>query len=334
MRATIKDVAKLAKVSTATVSNVITQKKFVSKDLEQRIRDAMDSLNYRPNIIARSLKISRSHTIGVMVPNITNPFFAEMVEYIQKKAEKKNYQVTLCNSDNDVFREKKIINSLLSSSVDGIINIAPFSTIENLNVEYTVPVVIVDRPAFETAENIGFVYADNFVGSAQVAEYFISLGYKRFACFTGPIQSVPNAKNRLDGFLNRLVEKGIPAEHCVVYNCDFTFKSGYFTMKKFIEEKNKQKEKYAVFATSDIMAWGVMESAKSNGLKIPEDVSIVGFDNIFFSNFLYPPLTTVENSTKNLGETAVRMLIDSIENDNELRGKETVLNTFLIKRET
>lgn len=332
MRATIKDVAKLAEVSTATVSNVLTGKKFVSNELEERINTAMSTLGYKPNAIARSLKINRSFSIGLMVPDITNPFFAEIVKYVQTHAYREAYQVTLCNSDNSVRREKKIIDSFLTSGVDGIINVAPRSSEEELNKNIGLPMVVVDRPHFDTQSDIGFVYADNYSGAAQVADYFIEKKYESFICFAGPIESVPNAKKRLEGFVNQLKKHGVDDKQCVIYNCDYTFEEGYKTMEMLLNSSFNSEKKQAIFACSDIMAWGAMEAAKAHKLKIPRDIAVVGYDNIYYSNFLYPRLTTVENPTKGLGETAINMLIEHLTNNEKLGGAKTVLESTLIIR--
>ena len=334
MRATIKVVAKLADVSTATVSHFITKKKYVSEELSQRINEAMHTLGYKPNTIARSLKIKRSYIIGVVVPSISNPFFAEIVEQIQKIAGKYAYRIMLYDSNNDVTAEKQIMDSFLSAGVDGIIDVASLQTEEQLGKTYGVPVVITDRPPFETKSNIGFVYADNNDGAAQVADFLVSHGYNRFAYFAGPVDKVPNARERLYGFTERLVELGIGKDLCKVYYGEYSFDSGYETMRRLLTEWDITQGNWAVFAPSDIMAWGAMESAKTQGLKIPRDIALVGFDNIFYSNYLYPALTTVENPTKELGEKSVRLIIQAIDNHEQLSGQKVILNASLIERKS
>lgn len=332
MRATIKDVAKLANVSTATVSHFITKKKYVSEVLGKRIKDAMGNLEYKPNLIARSLKIRRSYIIGVVVPSISNPFFAEIVEQIQKTAGKHAYQVMLYNSDNQVVAEKRIIDSFLSVGVDGIIDVAPVQTEEQLDKNCGVPMVIADRPPFETKSNIGFVFADNYNAAAQIADFLISAGYTRFAYFAGPVDKVPNARERLRGFTERLTKIGIPEKRCNIYYGEYSFDSGYKTMQLLLEQENISQQKWAVFAPSDIMAWGAMEAAKMQGLKLPKDIAIVGFDNIFYSNYLHPPLTTVENPTKEFGEKSMELMIRALENSEKLSGYQVTLKTPIIKR--
>lgn len=333
MRATIKDVAKLSGVSTATVSNIITGKKYVGSEATLRVRQAMEELDYQPNTIARSLKISRSYHIGLMVPDITNPFFGEIVKYAQHIANKENYQITLCDSDNDARREPKIINTFLSAGIDGIINVAPRLKQTQLGKELGVPMVIVDRPHFKTNSNIAFVYADNYKGAAAVAGHFIHKKYTRFVCFTGPLDDVPNARMRFDGFMDELRKQGVTEDAVTVYYCDFSFESGYQTMELLLKGYAPVTP-LAVFVSSDIMAWGAMEAVKSHKLKIPGNIAIVGYDNIYFSEFLYPKLTTVGNPTKDMAETAARMLFDAIAGHTNLGGRYLVVNSTFIERQS
>lgn len=333
MRATIKDVAKLAAVSTATVSNVITNKKYVSPELLRRINDAMDDLNYKPNTIARSLKVNKTFNIGVMVPDITNPFFGEILKYAEKVANKENYQISFCNSDQNIKKERKIIDTFIQTGMDGLINVAPRMKDSELNKKLNIPMVIVDRPHFHTNENISFVYADNFKGGSEVAKRFVSKGFNKFICFAGPINIVPNAKQRLKGFQFQLKESGFQEEDLEIFYCDFTFESGYSVMKKLLNEHSIT-EHLTAFISSDIMAWGAMEAIKEKRLKIPRDISIIGYDNIFFSNFIYPSLTTVENPTKELGTLATQLLINTIENNDNFKGNYVILNPTLIERQS
>lgn len=333
VRSTIKDVAKLAGVSTATVSNVLTNKKYVSPELVERIRCAIIELDYKPNTIARSLKVNRSFNIGLMVPDITNPFFGEIVKYAEAVANKEHYQITFCNSDNDPRREKKIIDTFLATGMDGIINVAPRMKKRQINKKIGIPMIIVDRPHFKTTENIAFVYADNDKSAASVAEYFVKKGYSKFICFAGPVEDVPNAHKRLNGFLNKLKEKGFSNNDCDVYYCDFSFDSGYTTMEKMLDTYDISEHR-AAFISSDITAWGAIEAIKSYNLKIPEDIAIAGYDNIYFSRFLHPRLTTVENPTKELGTMATQLLIDTINTEKEFNGNYVVVSSRLIERQS
>lgn len=333
MRATIKDVARTAGVSTATVSNVLTQKKYVSEEITLKVKTAMRDLGYQPNTIARSLKVKRTFRIGVTVPDITNPFFGEIVESAERVANDYGFQITLCTSENNAVKEGKILDTFLSTGVDGIINVAPILSDTKLNKTISVPMVIVDRPHFNTRKNLAFVYADNYNASAGVARHFIQNGYKKFICFAGQVDKIPNAKRRLEGFMDELLKNGFSEEDCQVFYSDFTFESGYQTMMDFLE-KHPLDIKYAAYISSDIMAWGAMEALKTKGYKLPRDMGIIGYDNIYFSKFLYPGLTTVENPTKDLGSFSMNLIMDSIMGQQELAGKYIVLSSALILRQS
>ncbi len=332
MKMTIKDIANRAQVSTATVSNVLTKKKFVSPELSQRVMAVIKETNYSPNTYARSLKINKSYRIGIHVPDITNPFFSEIVKYIHKTANQNGYQIDLCISNDDANEEKRLLDSFLVNGVDGVINIAPKMREDVLNEYKDVPMVIVDRPSFQANENIAFVYADNFLGAEAVADYFVKKKYRRFLCLMGSVDEIPNARKRLDGFVSGLRKGGFKEEDCEIRFGDFSFDSGYSLMEEFISGYEKTDEKCAAFVGSDIMAWGAIEALKTHKMKVPRDMGIIGYDNIYFSNFIFPKLTTVENPTKDLGIHAIHLILGAIEENKKLAGISRVLQSPLIIR--
>lgn len=334
MSVTIKDIAKLADVSTATVSNVLTQKKFVSQELEHRVYATIDQLGYRPNVYARGLKTNRSYTIGVQVPDITNPFFSSSVKTIQCEANVNGYQIMLYDSDSSIGTETQNINNMNDAHVDGIISIAPRMDINRLMDMVKVPLVIMDRPAVQTDRNVAFIYADNYRGAASVVDYMLGRGYERFVCLAGPTSLVSNAKARLDGFLETLAHHGIRQEQCDILYGDFTFQSGYDLMKQFLETYKPSPKPAAAFVTSDIMAWGAMEALKEKKLKMPRDMGLIGYDNIYFSSFLYPALTTVENPSVEMAKNAITLLLDALERLRSLSGISVVLRSSLIVRKS
>lgn len=334
MNVTIKDIARHAGVSTATVSNVLTQKKYVSSDLELKVYQAISEMGYRPNVYARNLKTNRSHIIGVHVPDITNPFFSEGVKVIQNVAGDEGYQIVLYDSDNNLLSENRNFASMLDAHVDGIIAIAPRMDINELLSMVDVPLVIVDRPPLQTESNVAFVYADNYRGAASVADYLVGKGYKRFFCLAGPIQIVSNAEARLNGFIETLRLHNIPDEACHVSYGDFTFDSGYDLMKSMLKDYRPGGTPAVAFVSSDIMAWGAMEAIKERKWKMPRDIGIVGYDNIYFSSFLYPKLTTVENPIREMSVNAANLMLDALERQRNLLGLSVALRSSLIVRKS
>ena len=333
MRVTMREVAARAGVSVATVSNVITGKKYVGAEAEAIVRKVMDELDYQPNIIARSLKINCTYSIGVIVPDTTNPFFGDMIKYVQNAMEQRHYQILLMNSDNNVERELKALRSFSSFGVDGIINIAPRIKEEILNTSFDMPMVILDRPPFETTNNIGFVYADNYTASRGISKYLMEKDYNKFLCLSGPIELVPNAYLRWKGFADGLLSSGVKEEDIHKEECEFSFESGYSMAGKLID-KGIIQPRMAIFATSDIMAWGVLERLKEADFRVPQDVGIVGYDDIFYTRFLTPSLTTVKTPRKSLGVKGAELLLQAIENKEQLKGKSIKLESVILERKS
>ncbi len=332
MNVTIKEIAKHAGVSTATVSNVLTQKKYVSSDLEQRVHQAVKELGYRPNVYARNLKTKRSQTIGVLVPDITNPFFSEGVKNVQHTVGKEEYQIVLFDSDNKPQNEIRNIESILNARMDGIIAFAPRIDSKNLMEMIDIPLVIVDQPPEKTNRNVAFVYADNYHGAASIADYLVSRKYSRFYCLAGPVDIVPNAAARLNGFTETLKLHGVAESSCEILYGDFTFASGFELMKEALKTYQPGSDPAAAFVSSDIMAWGAMEALKEHKMKIPRDMGVVGYDNIYFSSLLYPKLTTVENPIREMSVNAANLMLDALERKRNLQGFSVALRSALMLR--
>lgn len=331
---TIKEVAKLANVSVATVSHVIAGTKYVSPELTVRVNSAIKELNYKPSVIARSLKVKKTYYIGVIVPDIKNPYFAEIVRGIESVAVKKGYQIFLYNSDGDLNREEKAYNSFLRHKVDGILCVAPRIDESILQHFATIPIVVLDRPLEKQYQLIGQVYTNNIESSASVAQFFLEKGHKRFACIAGPKQYVPNVKKRVFGFSKELEKAGIKDNHLKVFYGAFSFESGYQMMNKVLALKERPT---AVFVCSDIMAWGAIEAAKANGVNIPEDISIIGFDDVYFAALLTPSLTTINQKKYEAGEIAMQVLLDKVSGNltnKHLKNHKIILDYELVVRES
>jgi len=332
-RYNIKEVAILAGVSVATVSNVISGIKYVSPELKEKVSKVIKQLDYRPSKIARGLKMKKTFQIGVLVTDITNPFFAEVVRGIESIVLKEGYQMFLCNTDGNIQREEEILRVFLEPCVDGIINVAPRMDERSLRNFLDIPTVIVDRPISVDNQQVGNIYADNISCSAQLAKYFIKKGHKTFACIAGP-KHVPNVQKRIYGFRKELENAGVSKENILFLYGEFKHEDGYKLMNKLLNCKLKPT---CVFLCSDIMAWGALEAIKKRGLKIPEDVAIAGFDNNYFSKLLNPPLTTIHQPKFKLGGGAAKILIDIINNKYSgkyKRAREVVLDSKLIIRES
>ncbi|HPE68852.1 MAG TPA: LacI family DNA-binding transcriptional regulator [Thermotogota bacterium] len=308
--ANMKDVARLAGVSVATVSNVISGRKYVSPALKERVETVMKEMRYRPSKIARSLKIQRSFLVGLLVPDITNPYFAEIARGVESVALKNDYQMFLCNSDGNHAREEITLESFHGHGVDGVINVAPRME-EGLLAHFSegMPMVIVDRHLSIVNPLIDVIYTNNFKGSAELAAHFLSTGHNRFACIAGP-QDVPTAVRRLQGFCNQLTIAGIPASRNHIFSAEFKYEDGFRVMKEILKLKPRPT---AVFAGNDMMAWGAMEAVLEEKVRVPEEISIAGFDNVFFSNLVVPSLTTVHQPKFESGQLAMELLLEKIQ---------------------
>lgn len=274
--------------------------------------------------------MQKSFNIGVLVPDITNPFFAEIVKGGEKLALEKGYQILLYNTDGDIIREKEGVENFLNQGVDGIIDIAPRrenKEIERFYNNNDVPMVIVDRPIKLSSETSGVVFADNYVGSYEVAEHLFKTKKRKYICMAGP-KNVPNVQKRIKGFVDGLKKKGIPKKEIEIVYGEFNHKSGFDLMQILL---NENQIPMSIFICSDIMAWGAIEAIPNNK-RIPEDITIAGFDNIYFSELLNPPLTTVNQPKFELGYESMNLLFNIIEQKETPR--EVILNTNLVIRKT
>ena len=326
---TIKDVANSAGVSVATVSHVINGTRFVSDLTRAKVRTAMEKLNYQPNAVARSLRKKESKIIGLIIPDNTNPYFAEMAWSIEIASKEKGYSVILCNSDDDLNNESSYLEVLLKNQVDGIIIVAAGKSSANFQklLERKIPVVMVDRdsPNIKTDS----VQINNGKYGEIATEHLISLGHKNIACITGP-RNVSPSFDRVDGYKRALVNNNIAVREDYIIRGDFKPHGGFLAGCELMELKVRPS---AIFACNDLMAYGVMHAAAEKGLKVPDDLSVIGFDDIYLSTFINPPLTTIKQPRIEMGEEAVLSLINRIKNPDR-KARNIILEADLIERST
>ena len=334
----IKDVAEKAGVSITTVSHVINETRYVSDDLKSRVLSAMTALNYRPNTLARSLRSGRSRTIGLVIPDISNLFFAEISRKIEDNGFKYGYSVILCNTDDDREKEKRYINVLLEKQVDGIIFISVGAVKENIYkiMDINIPIVVADRDISSLTSDV--VLIDNLEGGYKATNYLIALKHKRIGCITGPSLMTPSSL-RVEGYKNALLDAGIPIDETIICQGDFRYEGGKICMLNLL---NNSEPPTAVFVCNDMMALGAYRAIHEYGKRIPEDISLVGFDNIPFSQTAYPALTTMAQPIVDMAETAVNLLIERIQIMQKMKHshdiapdyKRVILNAQLIERES
>ncbi|GKV69243.1 LacI family transcriptional regulator [Sporosarcina sp. NCCP-2716] len=312
--ATIKDVSKLAGVSVATVSRYLNKNGYVSKEAELAIAEVIEKLNYRPNTIARSLAGKKTATVGLMVPDILNPFFPELARAIEDAANTYGYTVMLCNTDNDPAKEQRYIETLLHKQVDGIIissyTIQPghLSGLQKAGI----PVVLLDNVF--SSDSVVSLTVENKRGGELAAEHLLELGCRKIAHICGPL-SITSSRDRTAGF--EAVSAGTDwfTPSLIGYS-DFTVSGGYRTMKKLLAD---HPDLDGVFASNDLMAAGALKALSEAGRCVPEDVKVIGFDGIGLE-MLSPELSTIAQPIYELGKTAMDVLVALI-------GKETGIET-------
>jgi LacI family transcriptional regulator len=327
-RITIRDVAKKAGVSSQTVSRVLNQRPDVAAQTREKVLQAIADLNYRPSGIARSLRLKSTGTIGLIVPDSSNPFFAELGRAIEKTAFENGCSVILCNSDGDLERESFYIEALVSKQVDGLIIVgANRASRKNPILDGSLPVVVVDRDL--NGERFDTVLADNLEGGKKGASYLITLGHERIAFIAGP-SGLPTSAARLRGYRRALEEHGIAFQKELVVSGDFRYQGSYRAMEKLLKLTPPPT---AVFAANDMMAVGAIACIRDHHLRVPEDISVIGFDDIPLASFLNPKLTTIAQPRGEMGRMAVTMLMERLQ-DRNLPARRYVLPVTLVERES
>lgn len=306
--ANIKDVAKRANVSITTVSHIINKTRYVSDELTERVNKAMEELDYQPNSLARGLRSGKTKIIGLVIPDISNQFFAEISRKIEDRGFEIGYSVILCNTDDDPNKEKIYIDVLTGKKVEGIIFISTIVESNNLEktIESNIPIVVVDRDIKDIDSDL--ILVDNSIGGYKATKYLLELGHKRIACIAGPSRITPSAQ-RVGGYKKALEEAKIPFDADLVVDGDFRYESGNKAMRKLLALPEPPT---AVFACNDMMALGAFQAINDSGLKIPDDISVVGFDNVPFSQAVYPTLTTMAQPIYEMADAIVDMLIERI----------------------
>ena len=304
----IYDVARRARVSVFTVSAVVNNNGNVSPALRRRVEAAVQKLNYRPNLLARGLVKRQTHTIGIVVRDIVNPFFPLLVRGAEDAAQKAGYSVLLCNSDDQREKEEQYLELLLSKRVDGILlNKAPgnlSSSLRSLLTEAKVPVVSLMRTSSDLKGDA--VITDDEKGAFEAVSHLVRLGHRRIALVSGPL-SVSNGKARWRGFRKALASAGLQHESDLVIEGDYHIDSGY-RAGLFLLPKRPD----AFFVANYLMTVGLMKAADEMGLRCPEDFGLASFDDYPWLSCFRPRLTTVELPKYEIGATAVQILLDRI----------------------
>ncbi|GAB3522374.1 substrate-binding domain-containing protein [Photobacterium alginatilyticum] len=312
--ATIKDVAKHAGVSTSTVSHVLNKTRFVSEDISVRVQAAVKELNYAPSALARSLKVNHTRTFGMLVTTSTNPFFGEVVKGVERRCYQQGYNLILCNTEGDVERMHSNLDTLLQKRVDGLLLMC--SEVEGKEFDLftrhqPVPTVVMDWGPIDFPSDK--IQDNSHHGGYLATRHLIEQGHKKIGCLTGPLDKLP-AQQRLSGFVQAMEEAGLEINKDWIVSGSFECEGGEIAFNKLYERGPLPT---ALFVCNDMMAMGVINTAHKKGLSVPEDLSIVGYDDIKLAKYITPSLTTIHQPKHRLGQQAVDTLLDKIQNKRE-----------------
>ncbi|MDQ0229241.1 LacI family DNA-binding transcriptional regulator [Metabacillus malikii] len=324
----MSDVALKANVSTATVSRVLHSPETVKEQTRQKVLNAIKELNYQPNILARQLRKNETKTILVVVPNIMNTVFLGIIEGIEAEASKNQYKVLLGNTNNDVKKEYGLIDLLKQKQTDGMILFSARleeDILHELSEQY--PIVL--TADFIDGLKVPTVSIDNISSSRKAVLHLISLGHTRIAHISGPLSN-SSARDRFKGYEQALYQHSMEVGSMLVQEGDYSLESGYNQMRKLLA---LEKMPTAVFAANDEMAIGAIKAAKEHGLNIPQDLAIVGFDNIHFSSIFEPRLTTIAQPLFKMGQLSMKLLLAQI-NGSVSEKTQYILESELIIRDS
>lgn len=322
--ASIREVAKIAGVSPATVSRVMNGTANVNEEKKARVLQAISETGFVPNEVARSLFRKSAKTIGLVLPNIDNPFFTQMASAIEKEADANGYRVLLYNTHDDFEKEKMAFQMLTSMNADGIILTRSDKKLQPYVENSAIPVVITDT-IFSGGKASAYVYCDFYQGGRMAAEHLIACGCRHMVCIKG-IQTITSAKARYEGYRDVCKERGIPVR---TVECDYSFNRGLEAAEEILR---KYPDVDGIVASNDMVAISVYKVLRREKIAVPEQVQIIGFDDIYLSTLISPELTTIIQPIKEIGTMAARLIIES--GIQELKENTYVFPVSLVVRET
>ncbi|WP_168190130.1 LacI family DNA-binding transcriptional regulator [Caloramator sp. E03] len=331
--ATIKDVAKRSGVSVATVSRVLNNTAPVNYKTKETIMKAIEELNYKPNIIAQGMRTKKSKTIGITIPDYINPFYYELFKYIEDAAKKEGYHVIVSSTGEDINEDINCIDDLINRNIDGLIICTYRGDKETikylLELSKKIPIIFMDN--LQLDKPVNSVYTDGYKGMKEITKHLISLGHKNIG-FVKSIAKYKVANDRFYGYKDALIEAGIEFRDELVYEGNYHIQSGYEAAKYFFTDKKLNPS--AIVSSTDLMAIGAMNYIKTIGLRIPEDVAIAGFDDIYMSRLISPPLTTYRQPIEEIAKEAINLFINKVNHPNA-KNRTIVLNgEMVIRRST
>jgi LacI family transcriptional regulator len=328
VRVNIKDVADKAGVSTATVSHVINGTRFVREETRQKVMSAVETLNYHPSTIARGLATKSTQAVGLIISDITNPFFTDVARGVEDEFNQYGYHTIFCNTDEDPAREDEYLRLLFAHQIDGLI-IAPTGVLSERLIHIAaaeVPIVLLDRGAPHIDAPV--VGVDNECGAYEATHYLIELGHRRIGVITG-LESISTLNDRVNGYKRALQEANLPVDEALIIRADPRYyhiqppsldslkpltnlqmtPSAFYALQQLLDLPDRPT---ALFVTNNQMTLGTLHAFKEKKLRCPEDVSLISFDDHAWASLFSPPLTVVKQPTYDLGQAAAKLLLKLI----------------------
>ena len=324
----MKDVARMAGVSTSTVSHVINNDRFVSDAIREKVEAAVKDLNYAPSALARSLKLNQTHTIGMLITASTNPFYSELVRGVERSCFERGYSLVLCNTEGDEQRMNRNLETLMQKRVDGLLLLGTEThqpSKEIMQRYPSVPTVMMDWAPFDGTSDL--IQDNSLLGGEMATDHLIARGYRKIACIAGP-QDKTTARHRLEGYRRAMQRAGLTILPGYEVHCDFEFEGGVDAMKQLLALAEPP---HAVFAGNDAVAVGAYQALYQAGLSVPQDMAVMGYDDIELAKYLAPPLSTIHQPKDSLGELAIDTLIHRLQNP-EREAQILVLTPELVER--
>ena len=332
---TIKDVAQRAGVGQGTVSRVLNGSGYVSEEARQRVLEAMQALNYVPNAQARAMMTKRTMTLGVALPDLTNPYFPSLVRGIQEEARRHGYTAIMVETDWQPGNERQAVDILRRQSVDGaiLVDVTLSELLTNTLISANVPVVLIGRGV--ERQDVSQILVNNYKGATEAMQWIFSRGHRKVGFIAGP-ENAASARQRLRAYLDSMGLEAILADdienhpELPIAPADYTFEKGREAAEILL---TRHPDLSCIFAVNDLSALGALSFLAAKGISVPEQVAIVGFDDILMASLVHPPLTTMHQPVYDMGVTGARLLIERIEHA-ESEVKRLVVDPALVVRQS
>lgn len=328
--ATMRDIAREAGVSQGTVSAVINGNPTVKADNVRKVMSACEKLGYVPNIVARAMRTGRSQQIGLLIPDICNPYYPEFARGVEDAAAEAGYHVFLCNVDRSLEKERSEIKSLMARQVDGVLLVKTQLPVEELREIRKRCGCVIFEPREAELDDFDMVDADCRSGAEAAVKSLLELGHRRIAYVGGRMDSI-GARERFNGYKAQLAEHGVTVDESLIRWGDYSLESGYMAAEALLWNEERPT---AIFAANDVMALGILKRLAEQGIQVPQDISVVGFDDITMASYSTPALSTVHISKYAMGRRGFEILQSALQEPDKCGGSHIHLNTTYVARES